>query len=186
MGHRVSIYLTDELWDAWKATGVPLGELVRRGLEAGGPVTAAEMRGLLGEWLGPPAHATHGGTGTAEVPHSGPAAHTADSGTATHVPHSRPESGTTVGRTGTTLSGTASAGGVQTAPREAKATRRTQLRAEPSAVAAVISSVPDLPVPLTVASALPKPQRCNHPGKRVIGGFCDECDHRVLAGGAWA
>lgn len=32
MGLRTSVYLTDELEAAWKASGVPLGELVRRGL----------------------------------------------------------------------------------------------------------------------------------------------------------
>lgn len=32
MGHRVSAYLSDELFGAWKASGLPLGEAVRRGL----------------------------------------------------------------------------------------------------------------------------------------------------------
>jgi hypothetical protein len=31
MGTRTSIYLNDELHEAWKASGVPLAELVRRG-----------------------------------------------------------------------------------------------------------------------------------------------------------
>lgn len=43
MGHRVSIYLTDEAWDAWKAEGVPLGELVRRGISAAEPELEATL-----------------------------------------------------------------------------------------------------------------------------------------------
>ena len=39
---------------------------------------------------------------------------------------------------------------------------------------------------LVPASALPKPQRCTHPGTRIIGGYCESCDHRILSGGIWA
>ena len=41
MGLRTSVYLTDELEAAWKASGVPLGELVRRGLGERAPEQAA-------------------------------------------------------------------------------------------------------------------------------------------------
>ena len=36
------------------------------------------------------------------------------------------------------------------------------------------------------ASSLPKPRRCSHPGKRSVGGYCQECDHRIEPGGLWA
>ena len=37
MGLRTSVYLADDLEVAWKASGVGLGELVRRGLGAADP-----------------------------------------------------------------------------------------------------------------------------------------------------
>jgi hypothetical protein len=37
MGLRTSVYLTDDLEAAWRASGVGLGELVRRGLGAADP-----------------------------------------------------------------------------------------------------------------------------------------------------
>ena len=40
MGHRVSVYLPDELHAAWKASGLPLGEAVRRGLDVAPRVPA--------------------------------------------------------------------------------------------------------------------------------------------------
>ena len=39
---------------------------------------------------------------------------------------------------------------------------------------------------LVAASSLPKPRRCNHQGTRYLGGYCSECEHRILAGGLWA
>jgi hypothetical protein len=39
---------------------------------------------------------------------------------------------------------------------------------------------------LVPASSLPKPRRCNHPGKRSVGGWCPDCQHRILVGGEWA
>lgn len=68
------------------------------------------------------------------------------------------------------------------APAPGKAKPR---RAEPEAPAVTLpSSLAG--VPLTVASALPKPRRCNHPGKRSVGGWCAECDHLIQPGGSWA
>ena len=29
------------------------------------------------------------------------------------------------------------------------------------------------------------PRRCTHPGKRVIGGYCGECDRMIEPGGLW-
>lgn len=37
MGKRTSVYLSDELHEAWQASGVPLADLVRRGLERSAP-----------------------------------------------------------------------------------------------------------------------------------------------------
>lgn len=37
MGKRTSVYLTDDLEAAWKASGAGLAELVRRGLDADAP-----------------------------------------------------------------------------------------------------------------------------------------------------
>ena len=51
MGRRTSVYLSDELDAMWKASGVPLGEIVRRGLAAGGPVDEATLRQVLDEKL---------------------------------------------------------------------------------------------------------------------------------------
>jgi hypothetical protein len=39
---------------------------------------------------------------------------------------------------------------------------------------------------LAPASSLPPPRRCRHPGKRLVGGYCKDCDHLIEAGGAWA
>lgn len=51
MGLRTSVYLSDELAAMWKASGIPLAELVRRGLAAGGPVDEATLRRVLDEKL---------------------------------------------------------------------------------------------------------------------------------------
>ena len=37
---------------------------------------------------------------------------------------------------------------------------------------------------LKPASELPR--RCTHPGKRSVGGYCNECDHLIQPGGTWA
>ena len=57
-------------------------------------------------------------------------------------------------------------------------------RTGPEPATALPSALPD--VPLTVASALPKPRRCSHPGKRSVGGWCPDCDHLIKPGGIWA
>jgi hypothetical protein len=44
----------------------------------------------------------------------------------------------------------------------------------------------ELRASLQVASDLPKPKRCTHPGKRSVGGYCTDCDHLILPGGGWA
>jgi hypothetical protein len=51
MGQRTSIYLSDELAAMVKASRLPLAELVRRGLNAGGPVDEATLRRVLDEKL---------------------------------------------------------------------------------------------------------------------------------------
>jgi hypothetical protein len=51
MGLRTSVYLTDELAAMWKASGLPLAEVIRRGLSAGGPVDEATLRRVLREEL---------------------------------------------------------------------------------------------------------------------------------------
>jgi hypothetical protein len=39
-------------------------------------------------------------------------------------------------------------------------------------------------VSLVPASDL-KPNRCGHPGTRMVGGYCSKCDHLVAPGGLW-
>jgi hypothetical protein len=68
MGSKTSVYLSDELHEAVKASGVPLAELVRRGLEASTPdgpealrrtvAYLAKVAGKLAEGyrLAPPGH----------------------------------------------------------------------------------------------------------------------------------
>ena len=51
MGLRTSVYLSDELAAMWRASGVPLAELIRRGLSAGGPVDEVTLRRVLREEL---------------------------------------------------------------------------------------------------------------------------------------
>jgi len=38
---------------------------------------------------------------------------------------------------------------------------------------------------LAVPFVEPAPRRCTHPGKRVIGGYCKDCDHMIEPGGLW-
>ena len=49
MGLRTSVYLPDELAAMWKASRLRLAEVIRRGLEAGGPVDEATMRRAVRE-----------------------------------------------------------------------------------------------------------------------------------------
>ena len=51
MGLRTSVYLSDELAAMWRASGVPLAEVIRRGLSAGGPVDEVTLRHVLREEL---------------------------------------------------------------------------------------------------------------------------------------
>ena len=51
MGLRTSVYLSDELAAMWKASGLRLGEVIRRGLEAGGPVDEVTLCRVLDEKL---------------------------------------------------------------------------------------------------------------------------------------
>lgn len=51
MGLRTSVYLTDELTAMWRASKLPLAEVIRRGLNAGGPVDEATLRHVLREEL---------------------------------------------------------------------------------------------------------------------------------------
>jgi hypothetical protein len=64
MGQKTSVYLPDDVAARAKASGVPLGELVRRGLDAGEPESLeATLRRVLREELGraAEAHARSGG-----------------------------------------------------------------------------------------------------------------------------
>jgi len=38
---------------------------------------------------------------------------------------------------------------------------------------------------LAVPFVEPAPRRCTHPGTRIIGGYCKECDHMIEPGGLW-
>ena len=150
MGHRTSVYLSDELAEAWRASGVALSELVRRGLGMGEPLTEASLRRVLAELLPPAAHATNGGTGTAEVPH-------------------------TVDTPDTTSSGTAAPGEQRPAARRVKLPA-AEPRAETTEPAVVPSSVPDLGGALTVASALPAPKpKGSCPHRMPRGAYCKLC-----------
>ena len=51
MGLRTSVYLTDELNAMWRASRLPLAEVIRRGLAAGGPVDEVTLRQILREEL---------------------------------------------------------------------------------------------------------------------------------------
>lgn len=148
MGKRTSVYLSDGLYEAWRASGVPLSELVRQALDAGEDSLALRVGRAA---LNAAGHATRGGTAT-EVPSPAHA---------------------TSGGTSTTPSGTPEPGETKTA-----ATKKAP------AVAPVAADLAG--IPLTVASALPKPRRCTHAGKRSVGGWCKDCDHLIEPGGAWA
>lgn len=167
MGLRTSVYLNDELAAKWRASGVPLAELVRQALEAGEDGLAFRVGRAALRAAG---YATRVPTAT-EVPS------TATSGTATQVPTP----------SGASHDGTSVVLGTDVVPEvkaAAKGKARTR-RAEPEAPAVAFpSSLAG--VPLTVASALPQPRRCSHPGKRSVGGFCPDCDHLIKPGGAWA
>ena len=167
MGKRTSVYLSDELHEAWRASGVPLAELVRQALSAGEDGLAIRIGHAALRLMTAAGHATPSGTGTAEVPQS---AGTANGGTATEVP---PSAHATSSGTHATDGGT---------PAAAKGKTPRTRRAEPAASLPLALS----DAGLTVASALPKPRRCNHPGKRSVGGFCPDCDHLIQPGGAWA
>jgi hypothetical protein len=56
-------------------------------------------------------------------------------------------------------------------------TRRPEVR--PAAVP------PAEPEPARKPAATPQAGKCNHPGKRVNGGWCTACQHDVLPGGRW-
>ena len=52
MGRKTSVWLSDDLEAAWRASGLPLAELVRRGLgleAAGGPVDEPTLRRAVRE-----------------------------------------------------------------------------------------------------------------------------------------
>ena len=42
------------------------------------------------------------------------------------------------------------------------------------------------PEVLPLAEPAESPRRCPHPGKRSVGGYCNECDHLIKPGGYWA
>ena len=68
---------------------------------------------------------------------------------------------------------------VPSGPTTEKAPKRARAVKVPPAAPPVVAD-------LAPASSLPKPRRCSHQGKRILGGWCDECNHRILAGGMWA
>ena len=47
------------------------------------------------------------------------------------------------------------------------------------------AAAPQSPVASSPPSAGSAPRRCTHPGTRIIGGRCRECDHVVEPGGLW-
>ena len=61
---------------------------------------------------------------------------------------------------------------------EKRPQRARAVKVPPAALPVVADLVP--------ASSLPKPRRCSHPGYRSSGGYCKDCDHRILSGGLWA
>ena len=73
MGRRTSIYLSDELDEAWRASGVKLAELVRRGLAVDPPLSEGTLRLVLAEMLPPAAYATPVGTGIVALVDAPPA-----------------------------------------------------------------------------------------------------------------
>ena len=71
-------------------------------------------------------------------------------------------------------------------PRKRAPKPRAAAAAEPSPVDAVRALAEASGVPLVPASQLsrpPRPDRCTHPGTRVIGGWCKECQRMVGPGG---
>jgi hypothetical protein len=77
--------------------------------------------------------------------------------------------------------GTSPVAATATVPPAAGTEPRKPQRAEAVKVPPVLAAAGLVP-----ASLLPKPRRCSHPGKRSVGGWCDDCDHRILIGGEWA
>ena len=62
----------------------------------------------------------------------------------------------------------------------------TEKRPQRARAAKVPPAAPPVVADLVPASSLPRPKRCSHQGKRILGGWCDDCNHRILAGGMWA
>ena len=60
----------------------------------------------------------------------------------------------------------------------------TEKQPQRARAAKVPPAAPSAVAGLVPASSLPR--RCSHPGKRSVGGYCQDCDHLILAGGAWA
>lgn len=76
MGRKTSVWLPDDLAERVRESGVPLAELIRRGLEAGQPAAVFEVvrsavRAELGEWLKPPLPSPRGASSADEVPPGG-------------------------------------------------------------------------------------------------------------------
>jgi len=58
MGRKTSVYLSDEISGRVKASGLPIAELVRRGLDAGEPPELeATLRRVIRQELASPGHA---------------------------------------------------------------------------------------------------------------------------------
>jgi hypothetical protein len=51
MGQKTSVYLPDDLTAMWRASKLPLTELIRRGLNAGGPIDEATLEATLNRVL---------------------------------------------------------------------------------------------------------------------------------------
>lgn len=107
MGRRTSVYLSDDLVEAVEASGVPLADLIRKGLGLAPCETVAGIQVLTDE----------------------------------RVPE------------GVAVLSSPSGG-------SAKAMRVRPAR-----------------------TSGPQERRCTHPGKRVIGGWCPECEAEILPGG---
>ena len=163
MGRKTSVWLPDDLEQRVKDAGVPIAELIRRGLEADAPSPleerlAAVVRAEFEARFRP---------GSAVMPDLAPLIMDAV-GVADEAPVRRPR---------------------EKAPKASApvAPAGTAVFAEPGAPPVVTSPVPELPAVVTPslrrASDLKPPPRCPHAGVRQIGGWCSKCQANVAPGG---
>lgn len=197
---KTSVYLPGDLAERVKASGVPMAELIRRGLDAGEPPPLGEVvRAAVREELEARCKAGGGRDDTRSQPRIEPAAEAQGRGEGTTGESSARDA---VPR----AAGAAPSRGAQPPGRRRKTDAGAGLvTAEPpglpgpAAVAVADVRAPagtavfrgpgadpvvTQPVPVIVrASDLPSPPRCPHKGVRVTGGRCPKCDADVKPGG---